>query len=821
MRIFSRSGIAAGAWLVALLVAFCVFGRLAATSVADLTGTLHANDAVHRVVLALDSADMAASDRSGPDDDDSDDGDDEDEDDAEEAEEEEEAIDSDEHETEDAEGESEQNDDEAATDEETPRAVSKDRTKTPGRGKSKSGKAAKDKDASSEETKSNTPQVEVYVPSVTGLVDAYRRSRTAKVVDSFLGLIPSFEQESDEDFDFSAVIEILRRLADWPDTSLVLTTYPQDREGRARWAIRVDWPLADCVSRVEEMISGEKARKVLGEVSLRRQDDGSFRLELPDLELAVFRADGNGCLVVSNAELVPPKRVFGQKDASSGDKTASSSSYLIYCRLNMEAGKEDEEEQARGGLLGSLSVVSDLRYAGKLGPDGAWSERINLRWNPMLGLFIKSALKKVKQKFECPREAFAAGVLHLAMGEGMADMISGLPTGTMGARVEGEMAFSVLPGEGFFPIPDVYYQFPARRIDRIHEDIRAAIKKDNSERKDDDRPPAWFEEDVDGRTIFFHDSAADRHGGLSFSTSRTVIFFEEPSDGEENKGPARLIVVSTSGWPDDAVKRWEAFRKSPASRRRVMPAGSNTHWQLNVNWKTIYELVRPYLSLMLAGTSSAERPMPSAEDIAANLSDSELNVKIEYAGVDVRHDGPLPIGAVYVPLITGASLTATSGGSSEAERERMACRNLRVLYHHAKLFRKDYGRWPATVAELDGYVDFASHPHLLDLPAKGEGFLTGFVSMFTQDRKAQARDELDEGEIDETLYEIDWDEDAWQLRFRSGEFVKWATIYVDQEGEIHRVEMSDGTADGESGGASDKKKRGKGDEDKSKKLTLR
>jgi hypothetical protein len=119
----------------------------------------------------------------------------------------------------------------------------------------------------------------------------------------------------------------------------------------------------------------------------------------------------------------------------------------------------------------------------------------------------------------------------------------------------------------------------------------------------------------------------------------------------------------------------------------------------------------------------------------------------------------------------------------------VACRNLRVLYHHSKLFKKDYGRWPSTVAELDGYVDFASHPNLLSLRPKDGGFLGGFVSIFTSDKKKKAAEdvEADDDAIDDSLYEIDWSPGDWKLKFRADQFAEYSTIYVDKEGEIHRV----------------------------------
>ena len=187
-------------------------------------------------------------------------------------------------------------------------------------------------------------------------------------------------------------------------------------------------------------------------------------------------------------------------------------------------------------------MISDIRYGGKLTSDGQWSERFNVRWNPLLGLGIKQLLKKTSGSFDCPRDAFVAGAVHVAMAEGLADSIAGLDAGTIGSRVGGDMAFVAITGTGFFPIPDVYYQFNARRVDKIKDDIREAIEDDTKERKEDDRPAAWHEDKVGDAVYFWKDGAADGAGSFSLATFRTVVFFEEPDDKDAQN---RLIIAET------------------------------------------------------------------------------------------------------------------------------------------------------------------------------------------------------------------------------------------------------------------------------------
>jgi len=636
------------------------------------------------------------------------------------------------------------------------------------------------KAADKEEDKSNVPQVEVFIPSVTNLVEAGKASRTGALVKAFSGMMPRIEKESDDDFDFDAIFSLLSRVADWPDTAIGVMTFTMDRDGRPRWAVKLDWTLDDTCDRIREMLEDEKAKKLLSEITLNKQDDGTYKLETPDVILAIVKSADRGSLIISDAKLETPSKLFGEKLDKSGKRRApGKNSMLVYCRLNMDAGKEDEKSQS---ILAGFSMVSDIRYGGKLTDDGRWSERFNVRWNPLLGLGIKQILKKTNASFTCPKNAYVAGAFHLAMADGLADTIAGLESGTIGGRADGEMAFAALPGTGFFPIPDVYYQFYARRTERIKDDIREAIEDDTKERKEDDRPPAWHEARLGDDVYFWKDGAADNGGSFSIATFRTVVFFDSPEDEDDRRC---LIIAETSTQPEDAIKRWQSLRRKSKENTQV-PDSKNAHWQLVINWRKVYESVQPYLTVLSATTRDTESA-PTADVLDDVLSESTVNVKIEYAGLDVRHTGPIPIGAAYVPGVTVASLSATAGYASEAAREQTACRNLRVLHHHAKLFKKDYGRWPATVAELDGYVDFSSHPNLLMLRPKNGGIVAGIVSVFTTSKRENRDITNDDEEIDDDLYEIDWAETEWKLKFRPDEFVEYATIYIDQDGKIHRV----------------------------------
>ncbi|MFQ5429920.1 MAG: hypothetical protein ACE5E1_06380 [Phycisphaerae bacterium] len=642
------------------------------------------------------------------------------------------------------------------------------------------------------ETAVAAPRVELYIPSVSALAAAARRSKTAALADALSGLMPKPQQESDEGFDFDALADLAERIAGWPDTSIAATTYTQDPEGRPRWAVRLDWPLEDLVARLEAVLNDPEQARLLKGIALKRVDDEHWRLEQPDLSLAVLSRFGTGSLLASARDLRPPEALFGQVSESSGNSKKKRS--LVYCRLNLDV----KEPGGGASLFTQLSGLKSVLYAGSLRRDGRWSERFAVSWNPLVGVAIKAVFQKARHTFLCPREAYATAVINMGLAEGAADGLAGLPPNTIGSRVGGEMAFAVVPGEGFLPFPDVYCQFRARRTSAIQTAIRSFIQKDNKKRAEDDRPPAWHEECIDDRVVFWKDPSAETGYGFMPVTYRTVVFFEpskaasDTSDDDGQPQATRLIIANTSTWADDAVHHWQALQRTTVS----LPSSKKNHWQARISWRRLYALAQPYLAL-LSGFSEDTSLPPEPGELVDALPDSDIAIRIGLAGLQARHKGPIPIGAIYVPTVVAVSLGATADPSSEAARERTASRHLRALYHHAKLFKKDYGRWPATVAELDGYVDFGSHAELLRLRPKEKSFIEGLASLIGGEKQADRdSDEADEPDIDDSLYVIDWTENEaeWRLSIRNGEFVKYETIYIDAAGEIHRVEKAENGA---------------------------
>lgn len=634
---------------------------------------------------------------------------------------------------------------------------------------------------------SGKPQVEILIPSVTTLANAAQRSRTAALYEAVSTLIPVPKNETGEGLDFDSLLSVLSKVTSWGDTSIAIAIYTQDRDGRPRWLLRVDWPLETLVDRVRSLLNDEAGREIFKNIELKESATGAFTLEIPEMELAVLKACDGGSMIAATSEVAMPESLYGQDAVEESKRTPSKKPFLIYCSLNLDAGDKDQKGSS---LFTSVAGVSAVRYVASLNRKNEWVEQFGVTWNPLVGAALKVALQKAKKPYDCPRDSYAAAVLNLGLGEGMADSLTGLPLGTIGGRADGEMLFAAVPGSGFLPVPDIFYVLRAKGRDEIIESIRKAIADDTKRRADDDLPPRWREETISGKPVFWRDPAADGVYGLTPMTFRTVIFFDGDDSADDEVGgkmETRLVIANTTTWADDAVKRWGVVSKDTFK----LPASDKIHWQARLNWLRMYELAHPYLGMLAGFLEGASVPTDPGE-LATSLSDSDIEVRITLGGLRVKHTGPLPFGAAYVPVVAASALGATADPSSESAREKVACRNLRVLYHHALLFKHDYGRWPATVAELDGYVDFASHPELLYLRSRDRSFMEGLTSALFAGRQRGAKPgevAVEDRDIDDSLYVIEWSEsdNEWRLAFRDNEFNAYKTIYIDGRGEIHRV----------------------------------
>jgi hypothetical protein len=134
-----------------------------------------------------------------------------------------------------------------------------------------------------------------------------------------------------------------------------------------------------------------------------------------------------------------------------------------------------------------------------------------------------------------------------------------------------------------------------------------------------------------------------------------------------------------------------------------------------------------------------------------------------------------------------------------------------VLYHHAKLFRKDMGRWPAEVAELDGYVDFDGHPELLELQLSSRKrwneWFEGLFEADDEEKESGEEEEEEEGGLDDHPYVVEWSRDAWRLGLAPGTLEHLEAFYIDQDGNIHRGEKKQQRGEDET---SERDERGEG-----------
>ncbi len=692
-------------------------------------------------------------------------------------------------------------------------------------GKAEKPTAAKETESSVDAEKSDSaqttkptfdaPHFELYIPSAKKLSESAQQSRTAKLVDAVASLFPKpdpelsvDEDDEDESIDPAALLNVAEKLLEWPDTSIRFTTYAQDRDGRPQWALATDWPVRDLVERVRSIIQDENTGKLFENLDIvaAEDDDGVYRLELPDLTLAYLAATDHGSVIKATQALKFDPNVFGVEKSTKGNSKET----LVFSRLNLDVDDDTQSNTLLTGLVGFDTIDYELRMY----KDGRWRETYMVQWNALVGVAVKALFGETKHKFNCPAEAYVNAVVNLGnVSQTAADGLAGLQIGTIGSRAGSDMGITVLPGKGFLPFPDTFFQFRLRNKEGTIKAIRKYIEEDTKTRTKQERRRAWYEDEIDGDVVFWRDPTADyQRSGILPVTYRNVIFFEDLPDADKNdeaanedigsddsdeeteaqkSTPALMIVSNSSTWHDMAVANWRAQSKQFVT----LPSSKSVDWQGLISWKRLYQLAHPYMVLAVGASGDQPGP-PSPEALDKALADSRVDIKIGVSGFYARHVGPVPVGMAYNPAVAAVTLGSTAAASSELAREQIACERLRTLQYHCKLFAKDYDRWPATVAELDGYVDFASHPELLRIRPKKTGFLKGFVSVFSQKAEDEAKPEEDdiweeEEAIDDSLYVIDWSADPndWRLRFRDGEFKNYKTIAIDTEGEIERVPL--------------------------------
>ena len=634
------------------------------------------------------------------------------------------------------------------------------------------------------------PRYELYVPSVECLVRRAGESHAGALIRHASGLFSAqaaggrgFTEE-----DWRTLWGIIRT---WPDTSLGLATYAPTAEGKARWIVQLVWPLADLHERVSKILEMVAAEDVLEGVVLAGRGEGGYELTVGETTLAVMLADDKeGSLIVSDAEVARPTSLYGQ-DAEWTEppkKTAT----LVYSRFNIAGTEKDT-----GALFGAqIPWVKSIRYQASVRSEGEWSERFGVSWNVLVGTTAKAAIKHAKRGFYVPREAFGSALISSPVLQGMLDAMAGLKPGTLmgemggltGDRVGPETCFILLPGTGILPFPDLVIQTRVRYTSAVLEDIRQAITKANQERAKDDLVETWHEIEEAGRTVFYDDGRAKTGAGLQPALYRRVIFVDERADP---KGRSRsfLTIAFTSTDVEGMVGRWTAPR---AEKDRVaLAAGKKVDGRGWLNWRQLYDHLHLWANLGIAGIDPLA-VLPPTEAVEEHLTDATLTVKAKFTGLLIRHRGPVPAGALYLPFSLFSTLAPDDSGSTDLSRERIACDRLKLLHKNAELFKKDVGRWPARVAELDGYIDFAGNPWMLRLrQSTRSAWRKGFTDMLAgPEEEGEGEDADEETDIDDSIYVIEWDGTRWILGLKPGLLDHLEKLYVDQDGEIHRVVKS-------------------------------
>lgn len=653
------------------------------------------------------------------------------------------------------------------------------------------------------------PRFELFVPSAQKLVQEAHRSRAGAFLDYAHRLLAEMTSASAEGLHANDAWAIFERVASWPDTPVHAFMYAPDREGHLRWAVRVDWPTAALADRLKEILASEAADDMLDGVALSPMTKGQFEIRLRDEVLAFVRPSGDqhSAVVQSHQALRPPTESF---------IGAVENPPLVAARLNMAGTERD----SGATFLSSFSAVTAVDYFGRVNKDREWAETIAVYWPPISGMGAKVLLSRVKRSFFVPDEAFGAAAFNAMIATGLLDNLAGFgaqvrmsPSGEMEVigefgpgpltqHTEAQICLTLLPGTGFLPAPDIVFQSRTTSPQSLLNAIRKQAQRTNElYNKRDEREP-WHETTVGHRTVFYSDGPSQRGRMMLPFVMRPVLFNTTERDAE-NRERDYLVLGLTTTSPERFVQRWMALPRG--ENQRHLPMRQKTYGQAWLNWRQLYRWVSPYLNVSLS-VVSAEALLPSMQEIGPDLSDAYMTLEISYTGLKASHLGPIPVGVVAVPAMLGVSTEEDTSGSSDLARERLACQRLKVLYHHSRLFHQDLGRWPAEVRELDGYIDFAGHPELLELKlSSSKRWHAFFEGIFEAPEEEEATSDEEEGtdKIDDSLYVIEWRPDAWRLGLAPGKLEHLKALYIDQDGVIHRIEKTEEESAPAGGGSKD------------------
>lgn len=663
-------------------------------------------------------------------------------------------------------------------------------------------------DATPSETEpSIKPRFALYIPSVHGLAGDAKRSHAAVFTPNIVGLVKDVMTSSAEGVDPDAIVELIDKIRQWPDTSIDAATYAPDTEGRMRWSVTLSWPLAQTVDGLGALLKTDAAADLLENVTVETDEDAEvgerYVIRVPDSEIAyVFAASDGRCCIASHPDVPLADKPFRGADDLSIDECTNA----VVCRLNMAGTEQD----SGGGMFSKFSVVTAIDYAGGVDESGDWRERMQIRWPPVSGMAIKALFGRVKDTFFVPGDAFGAMVFDSDMAPGVLEQMAGFgpqitfdPSGEMevigedligplATHMRSEMSVTILPGTGFLPAPDIVVQSRGKNVDEFPASIRNAIKKINESYVKKEQKPPWCEESVRDRAVFWNKGTSSGSVMMPFAM-RPVLFVSKEKDAA-GKDREMVCVGWTTTSPEGLVRRWLDMPRR--DEPHYIPDARKTNGQAWVQVKEMYEWLHPYMNLGISA-KSLNAILPPTKRIEEHLTDALATVTVTYSGLMLDHRGPAPMGLVAMPTMLGASLEEHSAGSSDLARERLASQRLKVLFHHSKLFKKDIGRWPVEVAELDGYVDFAGNPYLLRLQVSRSASLSKWFEEMAKEADNSDDDDADDDEqgrlvdpyadIKDDIYVIEWGKDHWTLGIAQGTLDHLDKLYIDQDGEIHRV----------------------------------
>jgi hypothetical protein len=631
------------------------------------------------------------------------------------------------------------------------------------------------------------PRFSLLIPSLGLLVEKASASHSRKLMAPLGGMLAEAGQASAEGLDVEGLYSILKLLGDWPATSLYAVTYTPDLEGKARWAIRFDGSLKELHGRVDRLLKSDLGSSIFSGMKMGRGGAGAYVIRLAGAPICYLRAaPDSGACITSHADLPLPAKPTLKKSTAGGQAPE-----LIYSRINLAGTEED----SGATMFSGFSLVTQVDYSAHVDESGDWQEEVMVHWPLISGMGAKVLLGNVKQTFFVPREAFGAAAYSLVVAKEMLDTIAGFDpmimkdesgdgSGPLAGHVSSELCTLLLPGTGFLPMPDTLFQSRLSGAEDWIDDVREAIDKVNKHHEEREESPPWHEATVRDRTVFWHDGGATLPGATMPVTLKSVIFTTKEYDARDREREF-LVVGLTSTTPQDLVERWLDL---PRGKEGVyLPQAKKTSGQVWFNWKQIYKWVSPYVNISLSAVVQ-DALLPGMEEIAAELSDGILTARTSYSGFKVSYQGPLPTGIFVIPGMLSLSMATDGSGGSDLARERLARQRLKILFHHCKLFHKDMGRWPAEVAELQGYIDFDGNPELLELELSSKQMIAEFFDdLFGDDEEREkAEEDVELVIFEQSPYVIDWGEREWSLGYAPATFVHLEKLWIDQDGKIHR-----------------------------------